>query len=398
MTEPPAFVTYGWCRVSYVILKSLAERGVPVHVGDASRIAMCRVAKGAASFTRYRSPYKDPSQFVDDVVEAVARTGSRILIPGHEDALVIARHRDRFPERVAVPLADASLMARLTNKRTTVEMAEQAGVSVPATYVPASLDDLAAHAKTLRFPVIIKTQIGNSGKGVFRATNPRECTERYASLVRSFRLSNEHWPMIQEFVEGDGYGVCLLYNRGELRASFCERYIRSKDGAFGTSVFRESVDAPHLVEQAVTLMRGTDWHGVVHLDFIFDPKSSRSALIEVNPRFWGALDLAVRSGVDFPWLLYRLAVDGDVAPVTSYRTGVTSRWIVGEMMHVFNHLRRGRFARAWAAVRAILGTRPDGYDDYRAGEVVPLLTEMMYYGTRFLATGSTNPIEEGMIG
>src|SRR4029079_17013172 len=132
--------------------------------------------------------------------------------------------------------------------------------------------------------------------------------------------------MIQEYVRGDGYGVCLLYDRGVLRAAFAERYLRAKDGRLGTSVFRESVQAPRLVELARTLFDGLDWHGVAHLDFLWDG-GDRPALLEVNPRFWGALDLAVRAGVDFPWLLYRLLVDGEVAPAFDYQVGVTSRWI-----------------------------------------------------------------------
>ena len=33
-------------------------------------------------------------------------------------------------------------------------------------------------------------------------------------------------------------------------------------------------------------------------------------LIEVNPRFWGSLALAIYAGIDFPYLLYKLAMEG----------------------------------------------------------------------------------------
>jgi hypothetical protein len=38
-------------------------------------------------------------------------------------------------------------------------------------------------------------------------------------------------------------------------------------------------------------------------------------LIEVNPRFWGGLTQSVASGWDYPYMLYRLAIDGTVAAV-----------------------------------------------------------------------------------
>ena len=37
-------------------------------------------------------------------------------------------------------------------------------------------------------------------------------------------------------------------------------------------------------------------------------------------------------------------------------------------------------------------------NDGRLKDPLPLLFEMLYYGSGFLASGSTNPIDEGMIG
>ena len=400
MTEalPPAFVTYGWCRVSYVIVRSLARRGVTVHVGDASRLAMCRYSRRHASFTRYRSPYKDPAGFVDDVAAAVERRGAGVLIPGHEDTLAIAQHRDRLPEALKVPVGDAKSIATAINKWHVIRRAREVGVPAPDTFKPETPEELRGRADGLDYPCVVKTQLGNSGKGVFIVRDAGECLERFEWLVKTYNLAEPNRPIVQSFARGVGYGVCLLYNKGEFRASFCERYIRCKDGDFGTSVFRESVHAPELERHARALMDSMNWHGVAHLDFIHDEETGQAALIEVNPRFWGALDLAVRAGVDFPWLLYKMAVDGDVEPVTSYRVGVKSRWIVGEMLHLFNLARRGRVRQTLRSVASIAGSRSDGFDDFSVSDPVPLLFEMAYYASGFLTSGSTNPVEEGMIG
>ena len=57
------------------------------------------------------------------------------------------------------------------------------------------------------------------------------------------------------------------------------------------------------------------WHGVAEIDFRWTGSEDDDPwLIEVNPRFWGGLTQAVESGWDYPWLLYRLAVDGRVDP------------------------------------------------------------------------------------
>ncbi len=395
---PSAFLTYGWCRVSFVIVHSLASRGVAVHVGDASRLAMCRYSRYQASFSRYRNPYRDPRGFVEDVANAMARTGAKVLIPGHEDVLAIAQLRDLFPSDILIPISPREAIAQTINKWHTVSLARAAGVPVPETIKPETREELIESASRFKYPAIVKTQIGNSGKGVFVVRSPQECIERFDWLVKTYDLGVSHWPILQGFAPGIGYGVCLLYNRGEFRAAFCEQYIRCKDGQFGTSVFRESVWVPELEAHARALMDSLKWHGVAHLDFQYDEATGQVSLIEINPRFWGALDLAVRAGVDFPWLLYKMAIDGDVEPVTSYKIGVTSRWIVGEMLHLFNLVRRGRVGQTVKTIAEVLGTRSDGYDDFRLTDPAPLLFEMLYYGSGFLASGSTNPIEEGMIG
>jgi predicted ATP-grasp superfamily ATP-dependent carboligase len=394
---PSVFLTYGWCRVSYVILHALARRGVTVHVGDSSGLAMCRYSRRAASFSVYRSPYRDPDGFVADVAAAVERTGAGVLIPGHEDAVILARARDRLGA-VVLPVGDPARMARLTNKWTLVEDAASAGLPVPPTWKPVDAAELESLAARLPYPLVIKPQIGNSAKGVFVVHGPDECRRRYRELIASYALPPPRWPILQDYVAGDGYGVCLLYNRGAFRAAFCERYLRAKDGRLGTSVLRESVLAPELIALARRWFDRLDWHGVVHLDFLRRPNHGDWALIEINPRFWGALDLAVRAGVDFPGMLYQIAATGDTAPVAGYQAGVRSRWIVGELLHLINHLRRGRLASAARSLSDLVLRRSHGCDDFRRSDPLPLLAELAYYGSRFVQTGSANPVEEGMVG
>ncbi len=396
--NPPVFLTYGWCRVSFVILHSLAARGVEVHVGDASRLAMCRWSRRAASFTRLPGPWGGGEAYAAAVGEAVRRTGAKVVIPGHEDALLLARHRDLLPPGTLLPVGPAEDLERLNDKGRLVEAARAAGVPVPETFFPASREDLAARAPSLRYPVVVKTRLGNSGKGVFPAADPEESLARFDAAVERFRIAPHRLPMIQEFLPGRGYGVCLLYDRGECRASFAERYLRCKDGEFGTSVLREGVRAPALVAAARALLDAARWHGVAHLDFIVDEGSGRTGLIEVNPRFWGALDLAVRSGVDFPWLLYRMALDGRAPEAGEARPDLRSRWLVGEGMALFNEVRRLRLRAAASVAFDQLFRRADGNDDFRWRDPLPLLFEGLWYGTRLLASGSVNPVEEGMIG
>jgi hypothetical protein len=65
------------------------------------------------------------------------------------------------------------------------------------------------------------------------------------------------------------------------------------------------------------------------VEWKLDPESDPTMLLEINPRFWGSLALAVRAGVDFS-TLYADAALGRAVPTTPppYRDRVLSRWML----------------------------------------------------------------------
>ncbi len=78
------------------------------------------------------------------------------------------------------------------------------------------------------------------------------------------------------------------------------------------------------------------------IEFKRDRRSGDNDLMEVNPRFWGSLQLAVDSGVDFPWYLVQVALGLPVTPVTSWRVGARLRWFLGDIDHFIARILRTR--------------------------------------------------------
>jgi predicted ATP-grasp superfamily ATP-dependent carboligase len=65
--------------------------------------------------------------------------------------------------------------------------------------------------------------------------------------------------------------------------------------------------------------------------------------MEINPRFWGSLPLAIAAGVNFPYLLYRLSRGETFKPVERYRIGLRCRWLLpGDLLHFIYHPHRHR--------------------------------------------------------
>ena len=72
------------------------------------------------------------------------------------------------------------------------------------------------------------------------------------------------------------------------------------------------------------------------VEFKKDARDGKFILMEINPKFWGSLDLSISSGVNFPKLLVEMALNGDVEPVFSYNTNIKFRWpFPDDMLHFF---------------------------------------------------------------
>ena len=93
--------------------------------------------------------------------------------------------------------------------------------------------------------------------------------------------------------------------------------------------------------------------------------------MEINLRFWGSINQAIVSGVNFPYLLYRMAVDGDVEPVLKYKKGVKTRFFLYDMRAFPSYLKasknKARTIRKFARIRGYK------YDDISLDDPMPAI-------------------------
>jgi len=90
---------------------------------------------------------------------------------------------------------------------------------------------------------------------------------------------------------------------------------------------------------AIDLLKHFQWHGVAMVEFKLNHEK-KPVIMEINPRFWGSLNQAILAGVDFPYMLYTMAVEGDVKPVFNYKIGVESRNAFIDMVAILKTARK----------------------------------------------------------
>ena len=77
-------------------------------------------------------------------------------------------------------------------------------------------------------------------------------------------------------------------------------------------------------------------------------------------------------------LYYRLARGESLPPPPDYKTGVTVRWLLGDLLAVKNLC----FAEKRLPLYREIWPKVDGYDDLHADDPFPLVAEMALYLTK----------------
>ncbi|MBP6124340.1 MAG: ATP-grasp domain-containing protein [Phycisphaerae bacterium] len=392
---PPAFVTYGWCRTAYSVVRSLGKKGIEVHVGDASSMAMSRFSRYCKSFTLLPNFFREPQEYFDRLCAALKNTGAKVLLPCFEDVELVIKWRDKLPADVKVAVPDYEMWTIAEDKLKYIEHVARNGCPVPKTFCVSSREELEKKESEMSYPIVIKTRAGNSAKGVRIAKNREEFYRLFFGLVESYNLSRERWPIIQEYLSGQKVGVLGIYNKGKHVESIVFDIKRSKGASnFGTSTYRITIDDPVIKQHAIRVMESLNWHGVVDMDWVRDC-NGKAHLIDINGRVGGAAALTVFSGMDMPYLWYLVTAGWEDIPHFVTYPGIKARWIIGDCLGFLDSLKQGKIKES---LQFIKPQRRCYHDDFCLDDPLPFVFEAIDYFKKFVQSGgSTNPVTEGMI-
>jgi predicted ATP-grasp superfamily ATP-dependent carboligase len=382
-----ALVTPGNLRSALAVTRSLGRRQIQVTIADEASRSLAGASRYCHRTVSAPSPARSGAAFVSAIREEVVRGRHNIVIPTDDVTLsLVSQARAQFEGQAALPFPDFETIQLAHDKGALAALASEKGIPIPKTIVvrnPAHLEDA---LKEVGLPAVVKARMSRFRvAGQWRDGGPVRYVRTAAELAEAVRDVRELFPcpLVQEHIDGDGRGIFVLVNRGRLRAAFAHRRIREKPPSGGVSVLSESVPLdPRLLEHAERLLEALKWHGVAMLEFKRDARDGVSKLLEINGRFWGSLQLAVDSGVDFPYLLYRMALDGDIEPVFTYRVGLRLRWWLGDLDWLLLRLRDNSHpTRRLEAIAEFL--RPAGHmarsEVYRRDDPAPAMTELSQY-------------------
>jgi len=334
-------VTDGEERVGYNVMKSLGKRGVDITSCSKTKISASSFSKYCNNHFIYPDPSKNTINFLKRIFQEVKKRRYEMLIPVSDFSVIpISKYRNKFQKYTKIPLTTHENILKVYNKIETLKIGMENDIPCPQILFPKNLQKLKEISKDLQYPIVIKPAV--SQRWIDNKTKYQRVEFAYSrnDLVEKYKkmFDRKYPPIIEEYIPGTGYGFFGLYNNSDLRAFFVHKRIKEFPVGKGASTLRMSVKNQKVKKFGDKLLKNLDWHGVAMVEFRMDSRDKKPKLMEVNGRFWGSLNLSISSGVDFPYLLYKMVSEGDIKSVLNYKTGVRSRWLAGDIFRLISVL------------------------------------------------------------
>lgn len=308
------------------VVKALGRQGVPLVVVHYDRRDMAQRSRYVTQRQAAPNPQKDEAGFVAQVLQLAGKWKGAVLMPVSDETLVVAaRHKEALSEHFRVACPDYATVCQVIDKQQTCKLALTAGVAAPRTLMPQSLMDVQEFCAEVVFPCLLKPAqshlfYSQFGVKMFVAENPAQLLEDYR---RAADAGLE--VMVQEYIPG-GDGDVANYNcyavGGKVLVEFTADHIRNAPPWFGSPRVVRSRQIDALLEPGRRLMQALNYTGYACTEFKRDRRDGQYKLMEINGRHNLSTLLAVRCGINFPWLEYRRHAFGDLLAAQTFQSGV----------------------------------------------------------------------------
>jgi predicted ATP-grasp superfamily ATP-dependent carboligase len=392
-----ALILDAYLRQSLVSVRSLGKCGLRVAALDTLN-AVPTFSSRWCQRSFISQAHEATEAYLTYLEQLLENAGAHVLISSSDSTIALLRqNRERLEQKVHIALAKEPALSIAINKEQTLEIARRLGLSVPRGIAVNSVVEVKAALQEIGLPAVVKPVEswvcgektgGNNqqGKRIVSqlVTTPEEAHKAVEELTFAGGTT-----LFQQFLTGRREAMSFLYANGEIYARFAQWAKRTEPPLGGQSVLRQSIAIPEDIgEQAERLVREIDLEGYSEVEFRRDSKGV-PYLMEINPRLSASVEIAVRSGVDFPYLLYQWANHQKIDRVRSYRVGCWMRHLKGDIMTTIEAIQQRGRPGVTTPVQAMLGfcssfLVPMGYDYFEWHDPKPAFIAMRDFTSQWI--------------
>ncbi len=313
-----------------------SKNNYSVICGAVTTFAISRFSKYCDEFVKYPDPEKKPQQFIDYIYDIAKKTNLDLIIP-MEDITVelFSQNMKLFKNITQIPVPEYSTYLKARDKEKTIKIAEKNNILVPKTFFTehfSKINDLIIE----NYPVVIKPRISSGSRGIHYIKSKNELEEKYLKVSKEYTN-----PMIQEYIPqyGKKYQVLILMNdKNEVKALCTQELIRQFPVNGGPGTLYKTISNKKIENLSIKLLKKIDWFGIACVEFIENPITNEPVLMEINPRFWGTLNLSIKAGIEFPYLLSEMTLSEMSESQKDYPKNSYCQWLLpGDLLNfIFN--------------------------------------------------------------
>jgi len=366
--------------------RTLGKKGLSVTAGGCARYLPGMLSKYTDDAYVHPDPTVDPTGFVDDLEAHLgAESYAAVFAVTDTTTSLLSRHKERLAATGArIGVEDWETFLAANDKGRLFDIAADLDVPTPRTWTPSSPADVAAIDEERSGRVVVKprltTTVDDDGQvlvnridGANYVDPDEDLAERFRALVSAEPSAEATYPLVQEYVDGDGTMATVgLADEGEVLTFFQHEKYRVYPPSGGIGAVRKGVYEPRMLTYTERVVDALGWTGPFHVEFMQTPDDEFS-LLEVNGRYWGSLALTINSGVDVPWYHYQLLTGEtpEPEPPAAYQTDVRQRKLFyQDLRWLHDQLSRRNLDAIVPFVTSFGRTR----DEYlRFDDVLPLL-------------------------
>lgn len=314
------------------------------HLGrlKAGRLSVVSYQKASiAFFSKYVSsklilPHpKNEQLFIESLFALLKAQKFDLLIPvGYTTFKICVRYQFELGKLTSLIVPSPEAMTIAESKLKSQAQAEKLGIPVPQTMLVNAESEI--EKMNLKFPVVIKAPVELGKSLVNYAWSHSELVAKFREMSNKYD-TREGLPIIQEYVSGEGVGFFAYYSKGKCRRIFMHRRIREYPATGGASVCAAGFYDLKLEEYGKKLLDSLEWNGVAMVEFKRNTQSGEYVLMEINPKFWGSLDLSLVSGIIFPYFMVQETKGEEIDVNLKFDHSKRFQWILnGELYYFFS--------------------------------------------------------------
>jgi predicted ATP-grasp superfamily ATP-dependent carboligase len=375
ISGPRIVVTDAEERSVLATCRGLAAAGYRVSTVAETRFALGHWSRFSKERITFAGPHADPEDYVERLGRVLRRDTYDMVVPGAEASLLpISDRRALIEPYSRLGLPSHEVVLRALDKPLLQRHAAAVGLAPPPSIACSSDEEALAAARQLGFPIVVKP----ARSVTWTAGRLRQRGARLAGDSGDLEaaLAAIGAPLtIQRYVPGTTIvSFAAVRFDGKLAGLTVARYSRTYPAAVGSAAVAVTIAAPpRLTEQVEELLRLIGWTGIFELELL-ELGENRFGAIDLNPRPFGWLALAVGAGANLPALWCDHVLGRRSVSPGRARPGVWYRWGEGDLRAAVGHLRGGH---ARAAVPMLRPHRSVVHAQFRIDDPAPIVARML---------------------